>query len=77
MDFDHVHHLREVLVTDAQGQTTGMMEYSSQNPSHFRPMFTPVPGPDQARARRLYLRWGGRRREGIKIGMTATIPLRS
>jgi hypothetical protein len=77
MDFKNVHHLREILVTDAQGKTTSTMQYSSQNSSHFRPNFMEVPLQDQARARNLYLRWGGRRREGIKIGMTAIIPMHS
>jgi hypothetical protein len=77
MDFKNVHHLREILVTDAQGKTTSTMQYSSQNASHFRPNFSEVPLVDQARARKLYLRWGGRRRDGIKIGMTAVIPMHS
>lgn len=77
MNLKNVHHLREVLVTDAHGKTTSTMQYSSQNASHFRPNFLEVPLADQARARQLYLRWGGRRREGIKIGMTAVIPMRS
>ncbi len=77
MDFKNVHHLREILVTDAQGKTTSTMQYSSQNASHFRPNFLEVPLEDQARARKLYSRWGGRRRGGIKIGMTATIPMHS
>jgi hypothetical protein len=75
MDLKNVHHLREILVTDAQGKTTSTMQYSSQNASHFRPNFVQVPLEDQARAHQLYLRWGGRRREGIKIGMTAIIPM--
>lgn len=77
MNFKNVHHLREILITDAQGKTTGTMQYSSQNASHFRPNFTEVPWADQARARKLYVRWGGRRREGIQIGMTAIIPMHS
>ncbi len=76
MDFKNVHHLREILVTDAQGKTTSTMQYSSQNASHFRPNFVEVPFNDQMRARELYVRWGGRRREGMRIGITATIPNR-
>ncbi len=77
MDFKNVHHLREILVTDAQGKTTSTMQYSSQNASHFRPNFSEVPLHDQAQARKLYLKWGGRRREGTWIGMTAIIPMHS
>ena len=76
VDLKNVRHLREILVTDARGKATGMMQYSSQNVSHFRPNFVEVPLDDQARARELYLRWGGRRREGMRIGMTVIIPNR-
>ncbi len=76
MDFKNVHHLREILVTDAQGKTTSMIQYSSQNASHFRPNFVEVPFNDQTRARELYVKWGGRRREGMRIGMSAIIPNR-
>lgn len=76
MDLKNVRHLREILIINAQGKPTGMMQYSSQNASHFRPNFVEVPLVDQARARDLYLRWGGCRREGIKIGMTIIIPNR-
>ncbi len=74
MDLKNVRHLREILITDAWGKTTKTMQYSSQNASHFRPNFSEVPSEDQARARELYLSWGGNRREGNRIGMTATIP---
>lgn len=76
MDFKNVHHLREIVITDSQGRTTSVMQYSSQNASHFRPNFTEVPSRDQARARELYLKWGGMRREGLRIGMAAIIPNR-
>lgn len=74
MDLKNVRHLREILVTDARGKATSMMQYSSQNVSHLRPNFVEVPIDDQARARELYLRWGGCRREGMRIGMTVIIP---
>ncbi len=74
MDLKNVRHLREILVTDARGNTTKTMQYSSQNASHFRPKFSEVPSEDQARAHELYLSWGGQRRDGISIGMTVTIP---
>jgi len=68
MDFKNVHHLREVLVTDQHGKTTSAMQYSTQRSSRFRPDFVEVPRADQALARELYARLGGRRREGMKIG---------
>jgi hypothetical protein len=74
VDLKNVRHLREVLVTNARGKATSIMQYSSQNVSHFRPNFVEVPRDDQARARELYLKWGGRRREGMQIGMTVIIP---
>jgi hypothetical protein len=77
MDFKNVRHLREVLVTDPQGQTTSVMQYSSQNSSHFRPNFVNVPPNDQTRARELYLKWGGIRRPDMKIGTTVVIPDRA
>jgi hypothetical protein len=74
VDLKNVRHLREVLETDVRGKATSRMQYSSQNVSHFRPNFVEVPLDDQARARELYLRWGGHRREGMKFGMTVIIP---
>lgn len=76
MNLKNVRHLREILVTDAQGKTASIMQYSSQNASHFRPNFAEVPFLDQAQARELYLRLGGRRREEMRIGTTVTIPNR-
>jgi hypothetical protein len=76
MDFKNVHHLREIVVTDALGKTASTMQYSSQNASHFRPNFVEVPFRDQTRARELYVKWGGSRRDGMRIGMAAIIPNR-
>lgn len=72
MDFRNVLHLREVLVTDAYAKTTGVMQYSTQKISRFRPDFSDVPFKHQDRARELYQRCGGRRLEGMRIG-TAVI----
>lgn len=74
MNLKNVRHLREILVTDTHGKTSSKIQYSSQTGSHFRPQFVEVPFEDQARARELYLKWGGARRPGFKIGMTVTIP---
>lgn len=76
MDLKNVRHLREILITDARGKATRRMQYSSQNISHFRPNFVEVPLDDQARAHELYLKLGGRRREGIRFGTTVIIPNR-
>lgn len=76
MDLKNVRHLREILTTNAHGKTVSMMQYSSQNVSHFRPNFAEVPANDQAGARELYLKMGGRRREGTRIGVTIVIPSR-
>lgn len=76
MNLKNVRHLREILITDAHGKVTGIMQYSSQNTSHFRPNFVEVPLDDQSQARDLYLRWGGHRREGMSIGMAVIIPNR-
>ena len=74
MDFKNVRHLREVLVTDTQGKPMSIMQYSTQNTSHFRPTFAQVPFQDQARARELYLLFGGSRREDMRIGLPVVIP---
>ena len=76
MDLKNVRHLREILITNTHGKTISTMQYSSQNVSHFRPNFAEVPVNDQAGARELYLKMGGRRREGTRIGMTIVIPNR-
>jgi len=76
VDLKNVRHLREVLVTNARGKAISIMQYSSQSVSHFRPNFVEVPLDDQARARELYLKWGGHRREGMILGMTVIIPNR-
>jgi hypothetical protein len=75
MDFKNVHHLREILITDTQGTTTSAMQYSTQQISRFRPSYSPVPFKDQALARELYLRLGGKRREGMRIGMQVILDL--
>ena len=76
MDLKNVRHLREILITNAHGKTISTMQYSSQNVSHFRPNFAEVPVNDQEGARELYLKMGGSRREGMRIGMTVVIPNR-
>ena len=75
MDFKNVHHLREVLVTDAYGKTSSLMQYSSQSLSHFRPKFVEVPFNDQMFARELYVRLGGRRPKNLRIGMSVILDL--
>lgn len=75
MDFKNVHHLREILLTDAEGKAVSRMQYSSQNISHFRPNFVEVPFKDQPLARELYVRLGGRRREGLRIGMEVILEI--
>jgi hypothetical protein len=68
MDFRNVHHLREILVTDTGGKETSTMQYSTQQISRFRPTYSPVPFNDQKLARELYLRLGGSRRQGRRVG---------
>ena len=75
MNFSNVHHLREILVTDTQGKTTSTMQYSSAPISRFRPDFVQVPFKDQMTARELYARSGGRRREGMRIGMEVILEI--
>jgi len=75
MDFKNVHHLREILITDTQGTTTSAMQYSTQQISRFRPDFVQVPFQYQALARELYFRVGGKRRDGVRIGMQVILDI--
>lgn len=73
MNFKNVHHLREVLTTDEQGKSRGTMQYSSESISRFRPSFTDIPYNAQVTARELYVRLGGKRREGTRIGAAVSL----
>lgn len=75
INFKNVHHLREVLVTDAQGKPASMMQYSTASISRFRPNFVDIPFNDQKVAHELYIRLGGKRRAGMKIGMQVILEL--
>lgn len=69
MNFKNVHHLREILVTDEYGKMGSTIQYSSQSISRFRPSFVDIPYHDQTVARELYVRLGGKLRQGLKIGI--------
>ena len=69
-----IHHLREILVTDAWGKTTSTMQYSFDNASYLQPVFFEVPFNEQVQARELYAEHGGRRAEEIRIGPIIIIP---
>ena len=75
MNFKNVHHLRKILVTDLHGKLVSTMQYSSQNIARFRPNFVQVPFKDQKIAHELYVRFGGRMREGMKIGNEVTLEM--
>lgn len=75
MDFKNVHHLREILVTNIQGKLVSTMQYSLQNIARFRPDFVEVPFKDQKLAHELYVRFGGRLREGMSIGNEVTLEM--
>lgn len=75
MDFKNVHHLREIMVTDAYGKTESTMQYSSQSISRFRPSFVNIPFHDQNAARTLYVRLGGRLFPGMKIGIEVILEI--
>lgn len=75
INFKNVRHLREVLVTDAQGKPMSVMQYSTESIARFRPSFVDIPFKDQKVARELYLRLGGKRRDGVKIGMPVILEM--
>ncbi len=76
MEFNRVHHLREILLRDARGNTTSTMQYSFDNAAYLHPNFFEVPFADQERARELYLDQGGRRSQELTIGPVVILPHR-
>jgi hypothetical protein len=74
MNIDRVRFLREVLVTDAKGKTTLVMEFSYDDRFEYRHRFFGVPDDQEMIARRLYEEWGGSRLEGYWRGTTVGRP---
>jgi hypothetical protein len=76
MNIRDIHFIREILVTDLNGETP-TMQFSNDNASYLRPNFLPVPSVDQEQIRGLYMELGGSRSEGAQAGTTVVIPNRS
>ena len=74
MDIKRIHFMRELLVRDGKGKTTVVLEFSYDDRFVRRPRFFGVPDDDQARARQLYVDWGGNRPDGYWHGTTVSRP---
>jgi len=74
MDIKRIHFMRELLVTDGKGTTAVVLEFSYDDRFVRKPRFFGVPDDDQARARQLYLDWGGSRPQGDWVGATVSRP---
>lgn len=74
MDIKRVRYLREILVSDRQGNTTAVIEFSYDDRFVRRQRFFGVPDLEEAQARQLYIEWGGSRPEGYRIGSTVGRP---
>jgi len=74
MNIGQICWLREVLVTDRNGEAAITMEFSCDSGAGRTPRFFPVPTADLAQMRALYKEWGGSRAEGYRIGTTAQGP---
>lgn len=74
MNIRKIRFLREVMVTDAQGQDTIKMEFSYDRDLDRTPHFFEVPASEIRKARALYAAWGGRRAEGYRQGTTVKGP---
>ena len=74
MDIKRVSFLREILVSDRQGKTTSVIEFSYDDRFVRRQRFFGVPDLEEAQARQLYQEWGGSRAEGCRFGATVGRP---
>jgi hypothetical protein len=74
MDTVRIRFLREILMTHRNTKATAMTEFTFDDRCVRKPRFFVVPYDEQAQARRLYLKWGGTRREGQLRGTSASQP---
>lgn len=74
MNIQRVRFLRELSVTDKEGKSTSMMEFSYDNPRDREPRFFVVPDNEQGQARQVYLEWGGIRSTEERRGTTVRKP---
>ncbi len=75
MDIQRIRFLREIEVTDTQGQKASTLEFSCDDGAGRAPHFFRIPEDDLAAARTLYAAWGGTRPQGYRIGSTVRSPL--
>ena len=76
MEIKRIHFIREILITDYQGNPIPTMQFSDDNAAYLNPVFLTISSWDQAQLRRLYERLGGTRSDGGENGTTIIIPNR-
>ena len=74
MHIERICWLREILVSDDDGQDRVAMEFSCDRGIEHSPRFFRVSMDDLPQACALYREWGGMRTEGYRIGTTAQGP---
>lgn len=74
MNLEHVHFIREVLITDRRGRKKPTMQISYAKASDLNPVFQNVPPKFQNEMRLLYNDLGGGRLDKWWVGLTLTIP---
>jgi len=74
LNIRRIHFLREVLVSDANGQDSITFEFTYDNGGGRAPHFFGVTDDDLPQARALYAVWGGRRLHGYRYGSTVKGP---
>lgn len=74
MRLEHIHFIREVLVTDRRGRKVPTMQISYAKVSDLNPVFQNVPPKFQNEMRILYSDLGGGRLDKWAVGLTLMIP---
>lgn len=77
MSIANIHFIRQVLVTDFDGQAIPTMQSSESNADCLNPIFRAVATYDHAKVSALYRELGGGRNEGELVGSIVIIPNRS
>lgn len=74
MNLEHIHFIREIVVTNHRGRKIPTMQISYTKVSDLNPVFQDVPRKFQNEMRLLYIDLGGGRLGQWTVGLTLTIP---
>ena len=77
MNFNDIHFLREILLTNYLGQDVATMQSSTANSSCANPPYRAAAFYESEPLRALYHELGGGRSEGARMGSTVIIPHRT